>query len=113
MQTSGSAVPELRLLFIPAENCSFAVRLEDIPGHTVGVAAMLLPFLGEDDFENLRWYLEEYMDLPDGGAVIRAQGVEKQIKEWGRRLHDAVFAAPANAGLLRTLLAAPEPRALT
>ncbi len=113
MPTTGSAVQELRLLFTPAENGSFTVHLEDMPGHTVGVPATLTPFLGEDDFENLRWYLEEYMDLPDGGAVIRAQGVEEQIKEWGQRLHDAVFAAPENAGLLRTLLKAPEPRALT
>ena len=76
------------------------MRLEDAPGHTVGIPATLTPFLSEADYENLRWYLEDYMDLPDGGAVIRAQGVEEQIKEWGRRLHDAVFAAPENAGLL-------------
>jgi tetratricopeptide (TPR) repeat protein len=104
---------ELRLLFTPAENGSFTVHLEDVPGHTVGVPATLTPFLGEDDFENLRWYLEEYMDLPDGGAVVRAQGVEEQIKLWGQRLHDAIFAPPENARLLKTLLAAPEPRELT
>ena len=32
----------------------------------------LPPFLTDDDYENLRWYLEDYMDLPDGGAVTRA-----------------------------------------
>jgi tetratricopeptide (TPR) repeat protein len=113
MPTIGSAAQELRLLFNPAENGSFTVRLEDIPGNTVGVPTTLTPFLSEVDFENLRWYLEEYMDLPDGGAVIRAQGVEEQIKEWGQRLHDAVFAAPENARVLGTLLDAPEPRELT
>ena len=30
--------------------------------------------------EDLRWYLEEYMDLPDGGAVVRAQGVERKLE---------------------------------
>jgi tetratricopeptide (TPR) repeat protein len=113
MTTSAPAVQELRLLFTPAEHDSFTVHLEDAPGHAVGVTATLTPFLDEGDFENLRWYLEDYMDLPDGGAVVRAKGVEKQIKEWGQRLHDAVFAAPENALVLRALLTAPEPRALT
>jgi len=104
---------ELRQLFTPAENGSFTVNLENGPGQTVGVPATFTPFLSEGDFENLRWYLEDYMDLPDGGAVVRAQGVEKQIEEWGHRLHDTVFGAPENAQALRTLLDAPEPRALT
>ena len=108
-----SAVHELRLLFAPAKDGSFTVHLEDIPGRTVGIPAALAPFMGDDDFENIRWYLEEYMDLPDGGAVVRAQGVERQVTEWGDRLHRAVFEAPENAELLKTLLAAPEPRELT
>lgn len=104
---------ELRLLFSPSDEGSFTVQLEDAPHHAVGVPSSLRPFLDEDDYESLRWYLEEYMDLPDGGAVVRAQGVERKLEEWGRRLHDTVFAAPENAALLRQLLAAPEPRELT
>ena len=42
-----------------------------------------------------------------------AQGVEKKIKEWGHRLHDAIFGPPENAQSLKTLLDAPEPRKLT
>jgi tetratricopeptide (TPR) repeat protein len=99
---------ELRLLFSPADNGSFTVTLEP-----AGVPVPLTPFLTDDDYENLRWYLEDYMDLPDGGAVIRAQGVEQQIHSWGTRLHDAVFSAPENAALLAQLLASPEPRELT
>ena len=64
---------ELRVVFTPASGGSFDVRLESAPGRTVGAPATLTPFLTDDDYENLRWYLEEYMDLPDGGAVIRAQ----------------------------------------
>src|SRR5262245_31930169 len=104
---------ELRLLFTPSGQDSFTIRLEEAPGHTVGVPASLTPFLTEDDYENLRWYLEDYMDLPDGGAVVRARAVEVQLKEWGERLHDAIFGAPKNAALLAQLLAAPEPRELT
>jgi tetratricopeptide (TPR) repeat protein len=113
MSTIGPAVQEIRLLFTRGDNDSFTARLNDAAGNTVGVASTLPPFLTEDDFENLRWYLEDYLDLPDGGAVVRAQGVEAKIKEWGRGLHDAVFAAPQSAELLKALLAAPEPRELT
>ena len=113
MPTPGPAVQELRLLFKPAENGSFTIHLEDSPEHPIGVPVAFTPFLSEDDFENLRWYLEDYMDLPDGGAVVRAQGVEKQIKEWGHRLHDGVFGPPENAYALKTLMDAPEPRKLT
>jgi hypothetical protein len=81
MATTRFGLHELRLLFSPAENGSFSVCLDDAPGHTVGVPATLSPFLDDGDYENLRWYLEEYMDLPDGGAVIRAQGVEERIKQ--------------------------------
>lgn len=101
------------MLFVPSEDRSFAIRLEQAPGKAVGVSATLTPFLDEEDYENLRWYLEEYMDLPDGGAVVRAQGVERKLEEWGRRLYEAVFGAKENADLLKTLLAAPEPRELT
>lgn len=104
---------ELRLLFTPTENGAFAIRLEEAPGKTVGVPGALTPFLDEEDYESLRWYLEDYMDLPDGGAVVRAQGVERKLEEWGWRLHDAVFAAPENGALLRQLVAAREPRELT
>jgi hypothetical protein len=64
MTMNGSPLKELRLLFTSAENGSFTVCLEDSPGHTVGVPATLTPFLTDADFENLRWYLEDYMDLP-------------------------------------------------
>ena len=99
---------ELRLIFAPTENGSFTVTLEP-----PGVPVPFKPFLTDNDYENLRWYLEDFMDLPDGGAVIRARGVEDQIKSWGHRLHEAVFSAPENAALLAQLLASPEPRELT
>src|SRR5947209_1703236 len=101
MPSSVNPVQELRLLFTPAEQGAFTLHLEDAPGHRVGEPVTFTPFLDDGDFEGLRWYLEEYMDLPDGGAVVRARGVETQIEQWGQRLHDAVFAAPENATALR------------
>ncbi|HET7177639.1 MAG TPA: CHAT domain-containing protein, partial [Solirubrobacterales bacterium] len=88
-------------------------QLADAGGDGLGVEVPFAPFLAEDDYEDLRWYLEEYMDLPDGGAVIRAERIEANLKRWGRRLHDALFTAVENRALLARLLAAPEPRTLT
>ena len=84
-----------------------------VAGNECGVAVEVAPFLTDADYENLRWYLEEYMDLPDGGAVVRAQGIEQQLHQWGRQLYAALFAAPENLALLQQLLAGPEPRELT
>lgn len=97
---------DLRVLFAPADR-GYLARLEG------GVEVPFEPFLGEDDYEDLRWYLEEYMELPDGGAVVRAKRIERNLGDWGRRLYDALFAAPENRALLKQLLAAPEPRELT
>ena len=71
------------------------------------------PFLSEEDYGDLRWYLEEYMDLPDGGAIVRAKRIEERLEEWGRKLHDAIFGAKENRGLQELLLSAPAPRELT
>src|SRR5438309_1704853 len=96
-----------------AGDSRFRVQYTDAVGKECGVAVDFTPFLTEDDYENLRWYLEEYMDLPDGGAVVRAEGIERQLHQWGRRLYDALFAAPENRALLQELLKSEEPRELT
>lgn len=100
-------------MFSQAAPGQFTLHLESAPGDAVGVPVPFTPFLDDDDYEELRWYLEDFMDLPDGGAVVRARAVVRKIGEWGRRLHDAVFGAKENGTLLTALLAAPEPRELT
>jgi hypothetical protein len=104
---------EIRVRFRPSADGRFDLLLTDAAGNARGVTGDFTPFLADDDYENLRWYLEEYMDLPDGGAVKRAEGIEQQLHQWGRRLYDALFAAPENRALLEQLLASPEPRELT
>ncbi len=89
------------------------VHLTDSAGLPVGVEVPFTPFLGDANYDSLRWYLEAYLDLPDGGSVVRAEAVERQLESWGRRLHDALFAPPENAACLRILLDASEPRELT
>ena len=76
------ALHELRLVFTPSGETSFTVRLEDVAGHTVGVPAEFNPFLSDGDLEELRWYLEDYMDLPDGGALVR-KASRRQYRDLG------------------------------
>ena len=68
---------ELRILFTADKDKGYLARLADAGGNTLGVEVPFMPFLTEDDYENLRWYLEDYMDLPDGGAVTGRGGSKK------------------------------------
>ena len=104
---------EIRVRFTPGDDGQFRVQLTDSKGVAGGTAADFAPSLTDEDYENLRWYLEEYMDLPDGGAVVRAGAIEQQLHQWGHRLYGALFAAPENRALLGELLKSPEPRLLT
>ncbi len=104
---------ELRVLFTAVDDDSYLVQLTDTEGAKLGVEVAFAPFLSEEDFGDLRWYLEEYMDLPDGGAIVRAKGIEERLEEWGRKLHDAIFGTEENCGLKELLLSAPAPRELT
>jgi hypothetical protein len=101
-------MPELRLVF---------ERFQETDGHTFGVK--LVPSWGgqptdgerfdapltPDDFKEIRWYLEHYLDLPDAGATVRAQHVEASLEEWGQRLLQGVVRAyPPHRDLLRGFL---------
>jgi len=104
---------ELRVLFANAADTGYRAQLSDAKGRRLGVEVPFTPFLTADDYEDLRWYLEDYLDLPDGGAVIRAQGIERDLAGWGRQLYDALFAEADNHDSLQQLLDSPEPRELT
>ena len=88
---------EIRVRFSPSADDRFRVQFTDAAGNALGVAGDFTPLLAEDDYENLRWYLEDYLDLPDGGAVTRVTGIEQQLHQWGRRLYAALFADPKTA----------------
>jgi len=82
-------VNELRLLFARSGD-AVTYRITTSWGAESGAPQPFVPFLGEDDFEDLRWYLEEYMDLPMGGAKVRARRVEGKLDEWGCRASPSV-----------------------
>src|SRR5262245_30256865 len=104
---------ELRLLFSSGKDSAYTARLENNWSGPASEPVVFTPFLDDQDYDDLRWYLEEYMDLPDGGSVVRAQRIETRLYEWGRKLHDALFPAGPNKSLLQQLLARPEPRLFT
>ncbi len=104
---------DLRVLFTATEGTVYLAQLADDKGRRLGVEVPFIPFLTEEDYEDLRWYLEDYMDLPDGGAVTRAQRIEGALKQWGRRLYNALFTPTDNLAFLTEFLNGPEPRRLT
>ena len=107
---------DLRILFeptTPGGAASYRAQLADAQGRRLGVPVPFTPFLSEDDYEALRWYLEDYMDLPDGGAVVRAERIEGDLERWGHRLYEALFTPPDNRAFLQELLDGPAPRRLT
>lgn len=104
---------ELRLLFAKTKDGDVFVRPIDSTG---GGSVPEKPFqveVTEDGYEDLRWYLEEYMDLPDAGSVVRARRIEAAIKRWGKELCDALFDSREGGELLDGLLQGEPPRLLT
>ena len=69
--------------------------------------------LNSDDYADLRWYLEAYMDLPIGGSRLRANRIERSLLEWGRGLYKAVFDHGDHRDTIRELIRAEPPRLLT
>lgn len=95
---------ELRLIFNKAAaNGEYTVRLDNTWG---GNASEPVPFtfsLTDDDDEDLRWYLEDFMDLPDGGSIVRAKRIERSLDDWGQRLLAAAFSTEPSRKLLGDL----------
>ncbi len=105
---------DLRVTFVAEPRAGYRALLSDAAGaEAEAVEVPFTPSLSEDDYENLRWYLEDFMDLPDGGAVVRARRVERDLDAWGRKFYDELFPNEESRGLLKALLASPEPRELT
>ena len=67
------------------------VRRED-PGEAPEEAIVQFSFhMTEADQENLRWYLEDYLQYPLDPEPKRAARVEDRLAELGRQLFRAVF----------------------
>ncbi len=105
---------ELRILFDMPADGGLHVRL--VPAGADPRTQVAQPFafdLTDDERGDLRWYLEEFLDLPDYGSRVRAEGVERRLERWGRALHDALFGEAHFAKMLAEVETAPPPRLLT
>ena len=69
--------------------------------------------LAEKDYEDLRWYLEEFMDFPGAGDYVRAQDVERRLEAWGGDLYEQLFGHGDRRDLLNDLLDGDPPRVLS
>ena len=80
---------ELRILFGQAAgHGDLTVRVVPTSGNA-SEAIPFQPFLTDADYEDLRWYLEEFMDLPMGGAEVRAHiGTRDVVRQVGGCLDD-------------------------
>jgi tetratricopeptide (TPR) repeat protein len=108
---------ELRLMFQPAPDTTMTVRV-DFSSADGGMRSggQPQPFtfqLRPEDYDDIRWYLEEFMDLPIGGFVLRANRIEQSLLQWGRDLYRAVFDYGDHRDLIRDLMRAEPPRLLT
>jgi hypothetical protein len=84
---------ELRLLFAKptTTTSSWDVSLTDGDGKPIGVPVPFEPFLKDTDYDDLRWYLEEYIEMPDGGALVRAQWIETNYLTRVTRCKTSIF----------------------
>lgn len=103
---------ELRLLFGRSGD-ALTYRIATSWGGDAGEAQPFEPFLSDEDYDDLRWYLEEYMELPLGGAKIRAARVERAMGEWGKKLFSLVFGSGDHRELYASLVEGEAPRLLT
>jgi hypothetical protein len=107
---------ELRLVFQPAPDTTMTVRVDfsSADGGMRGDQSQPFTFqLRPEEYGDLRWYLEEFMDLPIGGSVLRANRIEQSLIQWGRDLYKAVFDHGDHRDMIRDLVRADPPRLLT
>lgn len=109
----GDPVNELRLLFSHSQDGGYTVRIDNNWSGSPSEPIAFTLFLTDDDFEDLRWYLEDFLDLPDGGSVVRARRIEANLELWGRRFYDALFGDGDHRELLNHLQRQGAPRLLT
>ncbi|MFB0534791.1 MAG: tetratricopeptide repeat protein [Anaerolineae bacterium] len=69
--------------------------------------------LTEKDYEDLRWYLEEFMDFPGAGDYVRARDVEQRLEAWGLDFYEQLFGHGDWRELLNDLLDGDPPRVLS
>lgn len=65
--------------------------------------------MSKADLEELRWYLETYLEFPGAGDRVRAQKLEANLTQWGKELFAALF--PSAGGMANPIYEALMTRA--
>ena len=79
-----------------------------VPDRTVSPASVELAFaLSRQDHEDLRWYLEDYLEYPHDPAPQIAAGIEARMRALGEELFTGIFRASEEA---REVWSAIQPR---
>jgi hypothetical protein len=100
---------DLRVLFDPTADHGYRAHLADAEGTRLGVEVPFTPFLDDGNYEDLRWYLEDYMDLPDGSAIVPS-GKHRSAASSRAAAGRSALRAPSNHYVFVTALPAPKAR---
>ena len=92
----------LRLIVNKSDD-AYSARWVETHGQASDSFPLVLPLTNED-MEELRWYLEIYMQLPGAGDRKRAEGVETRMEAWGRDLFNAIFGTADGTNFYRNLM---------
>ncbi len=92
----------LRLTQTNLEGDRYRIELEIERGGKPGLRATSTFEFREDEAgsEDVRWYLEEYLQDPADPAPARAVRVEQRIQDVGTELFEAVFLSSADCRML-------------
>ena len=72
------------------KNHRVELELDDLPGHHAACASFTFG-VSRRDQEDIRWYLEDYLDYPFDPAPEIAARVERRMADIGRELFIQVF----------------------
>nr|VFJ67723.1 MAG: CHAT domain-containing protein [Candidatus Kentron sp. FM]VFJ68596.1 MAG: CHAT domain-containing protein [Candidatus Kentron sp. FM]VFK17665.1 MAG: CHAT domain-containing protein [Candidatus Kentron sp. FM] len=70
----------------------------------LGAPFAFTPPFQKKQLEELRWYLEEYIQFPGAGDRVRAAKLEQNLDQWGRALFHAAFAGDKGAQVYGRLM---------
>ncbi|WP_420629084.1 tetratricopeptide repeat protein [Candidatus Leptofilum sp.] len=99
-------------LIIDRQKDDYTAKWVDANGPLSDSFPLVLP-MNSDNVEELRWYLEEFMQFPLGGERTKAAAVERKLKTWGEALFNALFGTVEGTHVYNNFMRDPEPRLLT
>ena len=109
---------ELRLTFsqINPKNNNILVNVSYFDKDEFVKESMGRPFhfsMDASKYEDLRWYLEDYLEFPDHESLVRAQHIERWLNELGRDIFSAIFLHSDNQQIFDLFRKSESPHVIT